>query len=76
MLFIEADLSTIITKISKKKIKKQFIEVEILSSSTSVMISNIIETKKMKTFLHCTSLIPSTLEWVGMMTWKYWMMVE
>ena len=51
MLFIEEDLSTIIAKISKKKIKKQFIEVEVLSPSTSVMISNIIETKRNEDYL-------------------------
>ena len=51
MLFTEADLSTIITKISKKKIKKQFIEVEIMSPSTSVVISNIIETKRNEDYL-------------------------
>ena len=51
MLFTEADLSTIITKISKKKIQKQFIEVEVISSSTSVVISNIIETRRNEDYL-------------------------
>ena len=51
MLFIEAELSTIITKISKKKFKKQFIEVEIMSPSTSVVISNIADAKRNKDFL-------------------------
>ena len=51
MLFIEAELSTIITKISKKKFKKQFIEVEIMSPSTSVVISNIADAKRNEDFL-------------------------
>ena len=51
VLFTEADISTIISKISKKKVKKQFIEVEIMSPSTSVMISNIIETKRNEDYL-------------------------
>ena len=51
MLFTEADISTIIAKISKKKVKKQFIEVEIMSPSTSVVISNIIETRRNEDYL-------------------------
>ena len=51
MLSIEAELSTIITKISKKKIKKQFIEVEVMSPSTSVVISNVIDIKRSEEFL-------------------------
>ena len=51
VLFTKADISTIITKISKKKVKKQFIEVEVMSPSTSVMISNIIETKRNEDYL-------------------------
>ena len=46
MLFTEADINTIKAKISKKKIKKQFIEVEVMSPSTSVVISDIIDSKR------------------------------
>ena len=51
MLFTEVDLSTIIAKISKKEIKKQFIEVEVMSPSTSVVISNITETRRNEDYL-------------------------
>ena len=51
MLFAEAELSTIVTKISKRKIEKQFLEVEVMPPSTSVVISHIIETKRNEDFL-------------------------
>ena len=51
VLIIEEEFSTIITKISKKKIKGQFIEVKVMSPSTSVVISNIIEDKRNEDFL-------------------------
>ena len=45
------EISTIIAKISKKKIRKQLIEVEVMSPSTSVVISNITDTKRNEEFL-------------------------
>ena len=41
MLLTEIELSTIVKNISKKKFKKQSIEVEVISPSTSVVISNV-----------------------------------
>ena len=51
MLLIEMEISTIIANISKKKIKKQLIEVEVMSPSTSVVISNINEHYRNEDFL-------------------------
>ena len=51
VLIIEEEFSTIITKMSKKKIKGQFIEVEVMSQSKSVVISNITDAKRNKDFL-------------------------
>ena len=51
VLIIEEELSTIITKSSNKRINGQFIEVEVISPSKSVVISNIVETKRNEDFL-------------------------
>ena len=50
-LITDIEVSTIIKKISKKTIKKQTIEVEIITPSTSVLISNMAEKKRNKEFL-------------------------
>lgn len=50
MLPAETKLNTILTKISQQKFKRQFIEVEVISPSTSVVISNI-DKKRDKDFL-------------------------
>lgn len=39
------------TKISKKQFKKQFIEVEVMSPATSIVISNIVDKKRNEEFL-------------------------
>ena len=51
ILLIEMEISTIVAKISKKKIKKQLIEVEVMSPSTSVVITNITDNKRNADFL-------------------------
>ena len=51
MLPTEIKLSTIVNKISKKQIKKQSIEAEVISPSTSVMISSVIDRKRNEEFL-------------------------
>jgi len=48
---IEIKIGEIATKISKKKFRKQFIEVEVMSPSTSVVISNIVDKKRNEDFL-------------------------
>ena len=51
MLSTEIKLNTIVNKISKKQIKKQSIEAEVISPSTSVMISSVIDRKRNEEFL-------------------------
>ena len=50
-LITEIEVSTIIKKISKKTIKKQTIKVEVITPSTSVVISNMSETKRNEKYL-------------------------
>lgn len=51
MLLTDIELSTIVKKVSKKKLKKQSIEVEVITPSTSVVISNVIDKKRNEEFL-------------------------
>ena len=51
MLLTEIELSTIVKNISKKTIRKQSIEVEVITPSTSVVISNVIGKKRNEEYL-------------------------